>query len=254
MKHLVFAIIFLLGIVNNVFSQNQDSEALLQKANDSYINKDYTLAIELYEQIVNQGFTAPELNYNLGNAYYKSENYTKAILNYERAIKQNPNFDDAKNNLKLANLHLRDKINSVPESNFSALFNLVVKGISLNSWAAFTLIFLAVSLGLFLLYLFSTERKLRKFAFSFGVVFLLICFGALCLGFYSESINSQSSDAIITETVVTAKSSPDDSGTDLFRLHEGLKVSIKDKSADWIEIRIADGRVGWVKSTSLEKI
>jgi len=254
MKHLVFAIIFLLGIVNNVFSQNQDSEALLQKANDSYINKDYTLAIELYEQIVNQGFTAPELNYNLGNAYYKSENYTKAILNYERAIKQNPNFDDAKNNLKLANLHLRDKINSVPESNFSALFNLVVKGISLNSWAAFTLIFLAVSLVLFLLYLFSTERKLRKFAFSFGVVFLLFCFGALCLGFYSESINSQSSDAIITETVVTAKSSPDDSGTDLFRLHEGLKVSIKDKSADWIEIRIADGRVGWVKSTSLEKI
>ena len=69
-----------LGVKN--YAQNQDAEALLQKANDEYQNKDYVLAAELYEQLLSQGYVASELNFNLGNAYYKSENYTLAILRY----------------------------------------------------------------------------------------------------------------------------------------------------------------------------
>lgn len=254
MKRIFLTIILFVGLAISVFAQNQDCNALFQKANDSYVNKDFKLSVELYEQLVAQGYTAPELNYNLANAYYKTENYTKAILNYERAIKLNPEFDDAKNNLKLANTHLRDQINSVPESNFSAVFDRIITGISLNTWAVFCIVFLTIGLGLFLLYFFAGEQKLKKFAFSFGFIFVVLFLTSLCLGYYTDAENSKSTEAIITDQVVTAKSSPDDSGTDLFRIHEGLKVSVKDKSADWIEIRISDGRVGWVKSEVLEKI
>jgi len=253
MKKIIILLVFTVLSVN-VFAQNQDGEALFEKANETYAAKDYALAAELYEQLISQGFTAAELNYNLGNAYYKSEKYALAILNYERAIKQNPDFEDAKTNLKFANLHLRDKIASVPESNFSAFFNFFVKKISLNLWAGLTLIFFAIGLGLFLLYFFAVENKLRKFAFSFGSVFVIFSVLTLCGGFYAEGENAESTEAVIISPVVTAKSSPDDSGTDLFRIHEGLKVSIKDKSADWIEIRISDGRSGWVKMSMLEKI
>jgi tetratricopeptide (TPR) repeat protein len=253
MKRIVILLIFSVLCVKN-YAQNEDAAALLQKANDEYQNKDYVLAAELYEQLLSQGYVASELNFNLGNAYYKSENYTLAILNYERAIKQDPDFEDAKTNLKFANLHLRDKITAVPESNFSAVFNFFVKKVSLNVWAGLTLTFLAVGLGLFLLYFFASETKLKKFAFSFGAVFVILSVITLCNGFYAESVNSESTEAIIISPVVTAKSSPDDSGTDLFRIHEGLKVSVKDKSADWIEIRISDGRSGWVKMTCLENI
>ncbi|MBQ3689898.1 MAG: tetratricopeptide repeat protein [Bacteroidales bacterium] len=250
----IFLIVFSLLVFSALKAQNQDSEALFKKANESFCAKDFVLASQLYEQLIEQGYCAAELNYNLGNAYYKSENYPLAILNYERAIKQDPDFEDAKTNLKLANLHLRDKINSVPESNISAIFNFFVKKISLNTWAVLCLVFLAVGLGLFLLYFFAVEQKMKKFSFSFGFIFALFSILSLCGGFYAEAVNSESSEAIIISQVVTAKSSPDDSGTDLFRVHEGLKVSIKDKSADWIEIRISDGRTGWVKNSSLEKI
>ena len=74
------------------------------------------------------------------------------------------------------------------------------------------------------------------------------------MGFYTDNVINSTSDAIITDVVVTAKSSPDDSGTDLFRIHEGLKVSVKDKSLDWVEIRLSDGRVGWIKAEALEVI
>jgi SH3-like domain-containing protein len=54
--------------------------------------------------------------------------------------------------------------------------------------------------------------------------------------------------------VVTVKSSPDKSGTDLFQLHEGTKVSLKSTLGDWIEIRLGNGSIGWVKQECLEKI
>jgi len=254
MKRFYILIIMVLMAFANATAQNSDQNALLSKANESYVNKEYRLSSELYEQLIKQGYQAPELNYNLANAYYKQEKYTLAILNYERAIKQNHDYEDAKINLKLANTHLRDQIKDIPESNISAITEQIAKGVGLNGWAVMCLVFLAIGMGLFALYFWSEGLNLRKFSFSFGFVFVVLSIIALSMGFYTENVLSSSSEAIITQQVVTVKSSPDDSGTDLFRIHEGLKVSTKDKSADWIEIRIADGRVGWVKAESMEKI
>ncbi len=254
MKKLLAIIILLVAGMMQTLAQNNDQNALLKKANESYANKEYKLASELYEQLIAQGYTAPELNYNLGNSYYKQEKYTLAILNYERAIKQDRNFEEAKINLKFANAHLYDQLKNIPEANLSAISEQIAKGVGLNGWAWMCLIFLAIGMGLFLLYFWADSNNLKKFSFSFGFVFVVLCIIALSMGFYTENIINESNDAIITSTVVTVKSSPDDSGTDLFRIHEGLKVTIKDHSADWIEIRIADGRAGWVKTNDLEKI
>lgn len=253
MKRLIIILLTIITCIS-ASAQNQDAAALFQKANDAYVAKDYTLAAELYEQIVAQGLAAPELNYNLGNAYYKQGKFTQAILNYERAIKQNDEFEDAKNNLKLANAHLQDNLKDIPATNFAAITEMIGKGVGMSGWAVFSLVFLGVGLGLFLLYFFSDRLNLRKLAFSFGFVFIVLCVISLAMGFYTDNVISNTSDAIITDVVVTAKSSPDDSGTDLFRIHEGLKVSIKDKSLDWVEIRLSDGRVGWIKAEALEVI
>jgi SH3-like domain-containing protein len=57
------------------------------------------------------------------------------------------------------------------------------------------------------------------------------------------------------EPSVTVKSTPAKNGTDLFILHEGTKVSITDSSMrGWLEIRIADGKEGWVERNKLEEI
>jgi SH3-like domain-containing protein len=51
------------------------------------------------------------------------------------------------------------------------------------------------------------------------------------------------------------KSTPAQNGTDLFILHEGTKVTITDSSMkDWKEIRIADGKEGWIESNQVEEI
>ncbi|MBO4772820.1 MAG: tetratricopeptide repeat protein, partial [Bacteroidales bacterium] len=173
MKRLIIIILAIFTCIQ-CSAQNQDADALFQKANDAYIAKDYKLAADLYEQILAQDLTAPELYYNLGNAYYKQNKYTLAILNYERALKLDDEFEDAKNNLKLVNLSLEDNLKDIPSTNFAAITEMIGKGVGLSGWAVFSLVFLGVGLGLFLLYFFSDRLNLRKLAFSFGFVFIVL--------------------------------------------------------------------------------
>jgi len=41
---------------------------------------------------------------------------------------------------------------------------------------------------------------------------------------------------------------------EVFSIHEGTRVRLDQKSGDWIEIILADGKVGWVKKDVLEVI
>ena len=62
------------------------------------------------------------------------------------------------------------------------------------------------------------------------------------------------SEAIVMDSAVSIKSSPDRSATELFVLHEGTKVTIGEAIDGWAEVRIADGRKGWIESNRIEKI
>lgn len=62
------------------------------------------------------------------------------------------------------------------------------------------------------------------------------------------------SEAVVIATKVDIKSAPDEGGTDVFILHEGVKVEIKDRSLDWVKIQLADGKIGWLKSGKIEEI
>ena len=62
-------------------------------------------------------------------------------------------------------------------------------------------------------------------------------------------------NAIIMTPSITVKSTPDESGTDLFILHEGHKVIIKDNTMkEWKEILLEDGNAGWVPTSAIEVI
>ncbi|MFW5916295.1 MAG: SH3 domain-containing protein [Bacteroidota bacterium] len=65
-------------------------------------------------------------------------------------------------------------------------------------------------------------------------------------------INSE--QAIVFESKVNVKSSPAESGTDLFVIHEGTKVFIEDDMGEWYEIELSDGSQGWLQKKTVEPI
>ena len=224
------------------------------EADSAYVHGEYQKAIDSYETLLKKGVSA-ELYYNLGNAYYRTENITRAVLNYERALLLSPSDHDIRFNLQMARSKTIDKIVPEQEMFFVTWYRSLVNLASVDGWAMIALICLGLAIILALIYLFSDLVWLRKVAF-FGALFMIVIF--VCSNLFAHQQKTQllnRTGAIITESAVTVKSTPAKNGIDLFILHEGTKVTIIDASMkEWKEIRLADGKEGWIETRQMETI
>ena len=223
-------------------------------ADSSYVQGDYQKAIEQYNELLKQGQSA-DLYYNLGNAYYRTEEITQAILAYERALLLAPGDADIRFNLQLARTKTVDKMAPQSELFVVTWYRTLVNQFSVDGWAYASIIMLALAIVLALLYLFSSPVWLRKVGFFGGLVALLCFILANLFAWQQKQTLTHRDGAIIIQSAVPVKSTPAPNGTDLFILHEGTKVTVTDDSmADWKEIRMTDGKVGWVETSQIEII
>lgn len=224
------------------------------QADASYNAGNFEQAVEEYTQLLQQGVSS-DLYYNLGNAWYRTGDLAHAILNYERALLLNPADADAKFNLQLARSHTADKVAPESEMFFVTWYRALVNFTSTDNWARLALGTLALAIILVLLFLFSNRVLLRKLGF-FGGLFMLFVF-LLCnlFAWQQKRTLMNSGGAIVMKSPVPVMSSPSETGTNLFVLHEGTRVNIvNDTMGEWTEIRLPDGRQGWIESSEIEKI
>jgi tetratricopeptide (TPR) repeat protein len=223
-------------------------------ADSLYAAEHYQQAAQCYESVLKNGVSA-DLYYNLGNCYYRMDDMTRAVLNYERALLLSPGDRDVRLNLQMARSKTIDKI--VPESEmfFVTWYHSLINLMSVDGWARLALVSLVIAIILALAYLFSDLIWLRKLGF-FGGLLLLLTFVLSNLFAYQQSqVLEHRSGAIIIRSAVNVKSTPASNGTDLFILHEGTKVTITDASMkEWREIRVADGKEGWLQTKDIEII
>lgn len=239
-------VIFLLS----VFSSFADNSSLYNEANELYKKAEYQAAIDKYELVLKSNFTSGELYYNLGNAYFKTNQIPMAILCYERAKKLMPGDDDVDFNLSIANLKIVDKIEVMPRLFFYKWMDSVINFFNFDGWAITGVVSLFLAFLLFVLFRISERNGLRKLFFYFGL--LLLVFALKSFWFanmqYREVIGENS--AIVFTPTVNVKSSPDANGTNLFVIHDGTKVELLDKVGTWSKIKLSDGNLGWVETTS----
>jgi tetratricopeptide (TPR) repeat protein len=229
-------------------------DSAFYQANNLYSAGNYPEAIELYETIVSQGLESAELYFNLGNAYYKTHNYPRSILNYERALLHNPRDEDILHNLAKARLYIIDQVDEIPEFIIKRWINSLIILFTSNTWAFISIIAFALGILFLLVYFLSGKLALRRAGFYAGTIVLILSFVLFYLSFKSKSIIKNSNEAIIMTPTVTVKSSPRDSGTNLFIIHEGTKVLIVDALDNWYEIRLSDGKQGWMQQKDLEPV
>ena len=224
------------------------------EGDSAYMKNDFASAIQVYEALLTKG-EAADLYYNLGNSYYKSGDIAKAILNYERALLLQPGNGDIRANLEVARAKTVDKVEPIPEIFFVSWTKSLINSMSVDAWAVCGVVCFILLIASLYFFIFSKQVVLKKASFICGIVFLIAVI--LANVFASEQKDSlQNRDsAIVMSPSVTDRSTPSESGTSLFILHEGHKVIIKDASMKgWKEIRIEDGKVGWVPSSSIEII
>lgn len=246
------ALLLLALVAGSAFAD--EASQVFEEANQLYLQAKYPEAIAQYEKIVKSGYESGELYFNLGNAYYKSGNIQKAILEYERAKDLLPRDEDVQFNLQLANLQVVDKIDVVPRIFIYRWIDTMLTLFSLATMGWIVYAFFLLTLAAFAYFLFAptyAQKRLSMFAglvFSAALILTMIGYGVQS---YAES---NTEFAIVMADAANIKSAPDSKGNDLFVLHKGLKVQVLDSVNHWRKIRLADGKVGWIPEDDCESI
>ncbi len=255
-NYLIYFILLLLLHFALITRASSDSEAIktFHLANIAYQKLDYEKSINLYEQLIKNKTISEEVFFNLGNSYFKAGNFAKAILNYERAKKLDPDDDDTNFNLKIASLKVVDKIESIPQIFYKRWINQFSVLLPADTFSIVLIVMIWLFFASAAFYISSSTVTGKKISFILIVVFLFLTGLSGVMAVRSHAIARIDKQSIIMSTSVYVKSSPDEKGNDLFILHEGTKIDVLDQIDNWRKIRIANGSVGWMKSDDMEII
>ena len=227
-----------------------ETSTMYENGMDAYRKGQYDLAIQEFESIISNNWNSPELYYNLGNAFYRSVNIAGAVWAFESCLKLSPTHEDAKYNLKLANLKVIDRMD-LPEPPIYLKWYLGIKGVfTPSTWINFSLfIFLIFSI------IMTTSQIIPSLILqNLRGSIIVVFFVSLFLTIHSIWTDNSLSLGVIYATKVDAHSEPNVFSTRLFEVHEGLRVSIIQAVDEWVEIELLDGKMGWIENDQIRLI
>lgn len=260
-RFLLFYIIWA-GLIFPVPGLGQAPDALFLEGNRLYQQEKYPEAIARYQQILQNGLESVELYYNLGNAYFRSGDMGRAILNYERARRLAPLNDDIRYNLEIANLSIVDKIQTPPGFFLTEILDDLIDflglKLNLNAFIRLVLVIYIIFMAVIIIRLLSRNPGLRQKLFYGLIPVFVILFIFLVLLQIQIYKTTHTNEAVILVEEVDILGAPEENAKPLFALHQGTKVKINNllakNSKTWLQIQLADGKTGWLDEAALEKI
>lgn len=245
MLALVFLLMFLPLSANAITKKNAD---------DEYKKENYQQAIRDYEELLKKGASA-DLYFNLGNAYYRTDNITRAVLNYERALQLSPGDEDIRFNLQMARSKTIDKITPKSEMFFITWYKSLVNLTSVDGWARTSIISIAASLVLVLCYLFAHKVLLRKIGFYGAAILVVVFILSNIFAYEQKCLLTNNTGAIVISPSASLRKTPVANSENNTIIHEGTRLEIVDDTMkDWKQVKLEDGREGWVLSSQIERI
>ena len=216
------------------------------KANQEYAQGHFAEAISGYETVVRAGQLSANLFYDLGNAYFRTGDFGRAILNYERSLALERHHPEATANLQIARDEARalELQQSWPERYLQfASVNQYCVGAAIAFWlAAFAIAML----------IFAHRRSAALIA---AFIFcLLIGAGAIYAVYTLERGGNGSALAIVTGKDVQARLATADTANSILALPPGSEVKILSTRGDWIYAALPNTLRGWIPAKDAEQV
>jgi tetratricopeptide (TPR) repeat protein len=227
---------------------------LFGKANTAYQTGNFAEAIALYEEVIKLDFQSAELEYNLGNAYFRQANLGKAILHYERAAILKPGDADIRHNLAVARDQVSGDIDVLPEFFLNRWWKNIRRLAFSGGWGIIALVLWWMAFAGFSLWLLGKNRRQKKAGFIIGAACIALSFLPYALAFSKLSYEQNTNTGIVMEEAVRLRSAPDDSGKEIMLLPEGLKANLLDRIEEWVKVRLPNGEEGWLEAKAFEEI
>lgn len=244
--------LFLVGLLTAGATPPRGSpEDLFARGNEAYARGDYEEAAASYQEIVRSGIRNSLVYYNLGNSRFKANRIGPAILFYEKALKLDPTDTDARENLRYANLRIRDRISEEEDPFLLGLFGRARDSLALDRVTGLFLGFYLATMALAAVWILAGSARSGAAA---GVGALILAgITTLAGGWMSLQAEERASSdrAIVLAEKSEVLSGPGSENTLLASVHEGTKVRIHNRREDWVQVVLPDGRAGWMKGETL---
>lgn len=245
-----FLLIFLLGILPWAYGEAADVNAVFQEANTSYRTGDYAKAADRYESLIRQNVHLSAVYYDLGNTYVRLGNLSKAILNFEKALRLDPRNEDIRHNLNytrgLLEYRVEDSRNWYLKISEQILKCVTEEEINIVFFGI-VFIFLLGGILSFLMGRGNFWSGWQKF------IFVLLLFAGI-VAFGKQIQGNLIRDAIVMQKECEARYGPSEHDQVAFRLGEGIKVFVMDRREDWSRVLLTNGESGWVKSSDIAEV
>lgn len=251
MRFFSFLLIYILAIS---CLNGQSGEDFFKLGNDAFDKKDYLGAIKNFEAAIEKGNVGTELFFNLGNSYQKSEMLGKALVNYQRCLLLQPNFQPALNNLKITQAKRADDIESLPPFFIQQWWEKASLFFSSGTWGFLSLLFFWLAIAGIILNLVKSDHPKAKLTKILSPVLLLFAFLFFLLSGHRKQLITENKSGFIIEKEIDLKQAADEISTTIFPIHDGTKVNITDKIGDWYQVKLENGESGWIRSSQMEKI
>jgi len=245
MKNYARLLAFLLCAVStsSAFAQLDSDFA---KANQDYAHGNFKEAISGYETLVGSGQWSANLFYDLGNAYFRTGDFGRAILNYERALALERHHPEATANLQIA----RDEAHSLEMQQSSP--ERYLQFASSNQYSIAAAVAFWVGVFCIVRQIFGRRRSAATIALS---ILSLFIFAIAILAIYELDHGSKGRAlAIVTGKDVQARLATADTANSVLALPPGSEVKILSTRGNWVYAVLPNNLRGWIPAKSTELV
>lgn len=246
--------LFLLIAATVSFLASARNTPLFNEANTFYNEGQYQKAIDNYLKILESNEHSAALYYNLGNAYYKLNQVAPSIYYYEKALQLAPGDADIKNNLVFAQNMAIDDIETLPQTGVTSLLKKSIGALPSNTWAILAVACMLVFVAGFILYYLARYRNRKRLFFTASMVALTGAVLSFAFAYYTYHTDKDRRPAIVFEKEIPVKAEPNTRSEEVFLLHEGTKVEVRDALGEWKKIRLSDGKTGWLPAEAVKEV
>ncbi len=229
-----------------------DRNAVMQTANDLYLNKKYEEALLHYHQLIEQNEQSTELYYNTANTYYKLHKVGPAILYYQKALHLDKKNKSIKENLALAQQKITKPLAEAKPLFIIKWWQNLVSAFSPNAWAVIAFILFTGVAGLLFLLLshYKTISNLGRWLSLCVTLFLL----SILLSFQAKTNEQNNKLAIVMADTATVTEQPNKSSKNIATAPEGTTLIIIEQQKEYTMVELPNGRRGWIKQADINKV
>lgn len=249
-KVITTLLIFAALILSSVSAFAADAKAAYEKGAMLYGKGEYRAAVEEYTKAA-AAEKSTEIYYNLGNCYYRLSEYPEARLAWERALRLDPSYSDARYNLKIVVAKIKFS-GAQPQSFISSWARDFVYSRNIADWTLYALISFALMLTCFLVYYFGGRLSLRKGAFAVCIIALIALVTTLTCSIVQTVNGDAPTDAIVLRAG-DIRQSPSPHAKALQHILPGAKIRLtRDNSVKgWRQISLDGDQKGWIDASTI---